>query len=132
MLPLNWQLHLSHPRKKKKNNKMNVFKYVSIFSLHLLGTFLYRDIKDGQRLERVWTDITTPTRRILLRREVRSVCQENPCQEELLPFCLESVLHQHSTSNSNSASLQGRRGKGLELVLETTKGRKQSSSGVQI
>jgi len=62
---LNWQLHLSHSRKK-----MEAFLKSCLFSLRLLVTFLYKEIKNGQRLERVWTDINTPMRRIL-RRKVR-------------------------------------------------------------
>lgn len=41
-----------------------------LFSLYLLRTFLYKEIKDGQNLEGVWTDISTPMR-ILLRMKLR-------------------------------------------------------------
>lgn len=71
----------------------SVFQNVSL-SLHLLRTFLYKEIKDDQNLEGVWTDISTPMT-ILLRMKLREICQENPCQEELLLFCLTSLLQQH-------------------------------------
>lgn len=56
---LNWQLWQSHPQKN------TVFSKVYL-SLHLLRTFLYKEIKDNQNLEGVWTDISTPNT-ILLR-----------------------------------------------------------------
>lgn len=71
----------------------SVFQNVSL-SLHLLRTFLYKEIKDDQNLEGVWTDISTPMT-ILLRMKLREICQENPCQEELLLFYLTSLLQQH-------------------------------------
>lgn len=67
--------------------------YLSL-SLHLLKTFLYKEIKDDQNLEGIWTDIST-SKTILLRMKLRETCQENPFQEELLLFCLTSLLQEH-------------------------------------
>lgn len=117
---LNHQLHLSHPRQNK------VFSRTYLCSLHLLRPFLYKEIKDSQNLEGVWTDISAPWESFLEWNQdkfTKKIHARRNCSFSA------SCMFYSSVKQVTPMALQER--KGLDFVLQTNKGSKQSCSWVQ-